>query len=431
MRIAIVGSGISGLVAAYLLHRKHEVTLFEANDYIGGHTHTLDVRWQGERHAIDTGFIVCNDRTYPNFLKLLDHLRVPIQPTSMSFSVRSDRTGVEYNGTSLNRLFAQRRNLFRPSFYRMLWDITRFNRESLALLEAPDEAVTVGEYVDEHDYSPEFVGQYLVPMGAAIWSCPPGVFRQFPMRFIVEFYHHHGLLSLRNRPQWYVIQGGSWCYVDQITAPFSEKIRLNCPVSSVTRYPEFVELTTENGAPERFDEVIFACHSDQALDILQDASRIEQQVLSEFPYQENTAVLHTDPAVLPRAKKCWASWNYHLPQDETAAATVTYNMNILESLKSRHVFNVTLNETEAIDPARIVQTMTYHHPIYTTMRAAAQARHGELIRQNRTSFCGAYWGNGFHEDGVNSALAVCRAFGQTLDQVLEGNVGSAARTVEV
>ena len=266
MRIAIVGSGISGLVAAYLLHREHEVTLFEANDYIGGHTHTLDVHWQGERHAIDTGFIVCNDRTYPNFLKLLDHLQVPIQPTSMSFSVRCDRTGLEYNGTSLNTMFAQRRNLFRPSFYRMLKDIPRFNRESLATVgDARRRASPWAITSNQHRYSPEFVGQYLVPMGAAIWSCPPGVFRQFPMRFIVEFYHHHGLLSLRNRPQWYVIQGGSRRYVEKLTAPFEDQIRLNCPVSAATRYPDFVELQLNDGAPERFDEVIFACHSDQAL----------------------------------------------------------------------------------------------------------------------------------------------------------------------
>lgn len=421
MRIAIVGSGISGLVTAYLLHQEHEITLFEANDYIGGHTHTVDVNWQGEQHAIDTGFIVCNDRTYPNFLKLLSHLQVPIQPTSMSFSVRCDRTGLEYNGTSLNTMFAQRRNLFRPSFYRMLRDILRFNREALELLGAPDEAITVGEYVDSRRYSPEFVGQYLVPMGAAIWSCPPGVFRQFPMRFIVEFYHHHGLLSLRNRPQWYVIQGGSRCYVEALTAEFRENIRLSCPVSAVTRSPDFVEIHTKNDPPERFDHVIFACHSDQALDILTDVSTIERDVLSEFPYEKNTVVLHTDPSVLPQSRKAWASWNYHLQEDETQAATVTYNMNILQSLSSKHVFNVTLNETDRIDPKRIIQTMTYHHPIYTTQRAAAQARHGELIQQNRTSFCGAYWGNGFHEDGVNSALAVCQSFGRTLDQVLQKN----------
>jgi predicted NAD/FAD-binding protein len=422
MRIAIVGSGISGLVAAYLLHEDHEITVFEANDYIGGHTHTVDVDWQGEQLVIDTGFIVCNDRTYPNFLKLLDHLGVARQKTAMSFSVRCDRTGLEYNGTSLNALFAQRRNLFRPSFYRMLRDITRFNRESLELLDSADDAITVGEYLDRHRYSAEFVGQYLVPMGAAIWSCPPGTFRLFPMRFIVEFYHNHGLLSLRNRPQWYVIQGGSRCYVEMLTATFQDKIRLNCPVSAVTRYPDHVELTGEDGAPEVFDQVIFACHSDQALDILTDASRNERELLSEFPYQKNSAVLHTDPTVLPKSRKAWASWNYHLPKSETAAATVTYNMNLLQSLSSRHVYNVTLNETEAIDPKSIIQSMTYHHPIYTTKRATAQARHGELIQQNRTSFCGAYWGNGFHEDGVNSALAVCRSFGQTLDNVIERQI---------
>ncbi len=419
MRIAIVGSGISGLVSAYLLHGEHEITVLEANDYIGGHTHTVDVDWQGEQLAIDTGFIVCNDRTYPNFLKLLDHLRVPIRPTSMSFSVHCQRTGLEYNGTSLNTLFAQRRNLFRPSFYRMLRDITRFNRESLALLDSAEEAITVGEYLDKHKYSPEFVGQYLVPMGAAIWSCPPGTFRRFPMRFIVEFYHNHGLLSLRNRPQWYVIAGGSRCYVETLTAGFRERIRLNCPVSQVTRYPERVEISTVEGPPESFDQVIFACHSDQALKMLTDPTSLERQLLQEFPYQENTAVLHTDPRVLPKLRKAWASWNYHLPKEETAAATVTYHMNILQSLASKHIYNVTLNETSAIDPSRIIQTMTYHHPIYTTNRAKAQARHGELIQQNRTSFCGAYWGNGFHEDGVNIALAVCRTFGLTLEEAIE------------
>ena len=419
MRIAIVGSGISGLVAGYLLSSEHEITVFEANDYIGGHTHTVDVDWQGERHAIDTGFIVCNDRTYPNFLKLLDHLGVPLQPTSMSFSVRSDRTGLEYNGTSLNTMFAQRRNLFRPSFYRMLKDILRFNRESLELLEKADDEITVGEYVESRGYREEFIGQYLVPMGAAIWSCPPGVFRRFPMRFIVEFYHHHGLLSLTNRPEWSVIPGGSRNYVENLTASFRGQIRLSCPVRSVRRFRDYVEVRADGGPADQFDQVIFACHSDQALDILDDATRIEQELLSEFPYQTNIAVLHTDPAVLPRTRKAWASWNYHLPKAETAAATVTYNMNILQSLESKHVFNVTLNETDRIDPKKIIQTMTYHHPIYTTKRASAQARHGELIQNGRTSFCGAYWGNGFHEDGVNSALKVSEAFGITLDDVIE------------
>lgn len=419
MRIAIVGSGISGLVAAYLLSTEHEIEVFEANDYIGGHTHTVDVDWQGERLAVDTGFIVCNDRTYPNFLKLLEHLGVPLQPASMSFSVRSDRAGLEFNGTSLSTMFAQRRNLFRPSFYRMLRDILRFNRESVELLKKADDEITVGEYVENRGYSEPFIGWYLVPMGAAIWSCPPGVFRQFPMRFIVEFYHHHGLLSLSNRPQWYVIPGGSRNYVEKLTATFRDRIRLNSPVTSVRRFGDFVEVNVSGRPTERFDQVVFACHSDQALDILDDATRIEQQLLSEFPYQENAAVLHTDPSVLPRRKKAWASWNYHLPKAETEAATVTYNMNILQSLKSKHVYNVTLNETDRIDPEKILRTMTYHHPIYTTKRAAAQARHKELIQNGRTSFCGAYWGNGFHEDGVNSALTICESFGITLDDVIE------------
>lgn len=423
MRIAIIGSGISGLTAASLLHDSHEINVFEANDYIGGHTHTVDVSLDDGQFSIDTGFIVYNDRTYPNFIHMLERLNVESQPTSMSFSVRCEDSNLEYNGSNFNGLFAQRRNFLRPRFYRMLNDIARFNRESLELLQSDDEDVTVGEYVSRRGYSKQFAELYLVPMGAAIWSCPPETFEKFPMRFIVEFYRNHGLLSLRNRPQWYVITGGSHCYVKPLVAPFRDRIRLSSPVAAISRNENSVTLSGPEISNESFDHVIFACHSDQALQILGDtASEAERELLGEFPYQENTVVLHTDTSVLPRRRRAWASWNYYMDdlpgradglsaEEPCRSATVTYNMNILQRLSSKNTFCVTLNRDQMIAPDRVLGRYIYHHPIYTTRRRLAQRRHDELINQNRTSFCGAYWGNGFHEDGVNSAMAVCKRLG--------------------
>jgi len=418
MKIAIIGSGISGMMAAYLLHQRHDVTVFEANDYIGGHTHTVDVPLEGKTYSVDTGFIVFNDRTYPNFIKLLDRLGVESQPTEMSFSVRCDRTGLEYNGTSLNGLFAQRSNLFRPRFYRMLLDIMRFNRESLAVLEDDREDLTIDAYLQRHGYSRPFAEQYLIPMGAAIWSCPPETFGQFPIRFIVEFYRNHGLLSLTNRPQWRTIVGGSQRYVEKLTAPYRDRIQLNAPVVRVLRDADGVELTVASrganpGRKERFEHVVFACHSDQALRILGDgATATERDVLCKFPYQKNVAVLHTDTSVLPRRRLAWASWNYHIRNDGAPAnATLSYNMSILQRLNAPETFSVTLNSDEIIDPSKVCGRYGYEHPIYTTERRAAQARHRELINMNRTSYCGAYWGYGFHEDGVKSAIAVGAGLG--------------------
>lgn len=414
MKIAIIGSGISGLTAAWLLHKRHDITVFEANDYIGGHTHTVDVELNGEQHAIDTGFIVYNDRTYPNFIALLRELGVDSQPTSMSFSVRCDRTGIEYNGTSLNTMFAQRRNFFRPRFIRMIRDILRFNREAVELLASENEEQTVDEFLHEKGYGSAFSEQYLLPMGAAIWSCPPETFGQFPMRFIAEFYHNHGLLSLTNRPQWRVICGGSKCYVEKLTAGFRNRIRLNSPVEMVSRNEESVSIHLPGSAEAHsYDHVVFACHSDQALAILgAGASPTERELLGAFPYQQNIAVLHTDESVLPRRRKVWASWNYQIGKEgPRQAATVTYNMNILQRLPTQTTFNVTLNSEDLIEPSRIIDRFVYHHPIYSTRRRAVQRRHGEVVDRNRTSFCGAYWRNGFHEDGVVSAMAVCRALG--------------------
>lgn len=415
MKIAIIGAGISGLTAAYRLCPAHDVTLFEANDYLGGHTNTAEVEVGGERQVIDTGFIVFNDWTYPTFIQLLDELGVRSRPTSMSFSVRCDSANLEYNGSSLNGLFAQRRNLLRPSFYRMLADIMRFNRDApeLVLGRATTDETTVGEFLARHRYSHEFAGHYLLPMGAAIWSCPVGTFENFPIRFIVEFYKNHGLLSIRNRPTWRVIEGGSRTYVAKMAERFRDRVRLSAPVDLVRRSANDVIIVPRNGTPETFDRVVFACHSDQALRMLADSTATERDVLSEFPYGRNTAVLHTDETVLPKRRRAWASWNYHLTgissQNASQAATVTYQMNLLQHLRSKHVFNVTLNSDQRIDPAKVLRRFEYHHPIFTVRRAAAQARHRELINVNRTCFCGAYWGNGFHEDGVVSALRVCEA----------------------
>lgn len=410
MRIAVIGGGVSGLSAAYWLGSDHDVTLFEANDYAGGHTQTLAVEHEGQRHAIDVGFIVFNDRTYPNFIRLLDELGVQSRPTTMSFSVRDDRAGLEYNGHSLASLFAQRRNLLRPSFYRMLADIGRFNSEAPRAVAECDGETTVGDFLARQNYSRHFVEQYLTPMGAAIWSCPTGAFAHFPIHFVVEFFQNHGLLSVRGRPTWRVIKGGSRTYVDAILRSFPGRVRLQTPVAAVRRLADRVEVQPRGGNPEAFDHVVVACHADQALRILgAEATAVERETLSAFPYSRNTAVLHTDASVLPRRRRAWASWNYRLSGDESAPPTVTYNMNLLQGLQSQNTFCVTLNDESSVAPQRILRRMEYHHPVFTTQRTAAQARHAELLGPHRTSFCGAYWGAGFHEDGVNSALAVVRA----------------------
>ena len=409
MKVAIIGSGISGLVAAYRLNAAHDITVFEANDYVGGHTNTHEINIDEERHSIDTGFIVFNDWTYPNFIALLDELGVPSQPTLMSFSVRDDRNGLEYNGESLNSLFAQRRNLLSPRFYLLLFDILKFNRLAQRFVGSSGDRTTVGEFLKKHRFSRAFSEQYLLPMGAAIWSCPAGAFAQFPIQFIVEFYQNHGLINLVNRPIWRVVQGGSKTYVSAITKSFQDRIRLRTPIVQVRREHDQVTLKTRCGETESFDHVIFACHSDQALRILgNDATATERELLTAFPYGKNIAVLHTDATQLPKSRRAWASWNYRVRGDGDAGldipSSVTYNMNILQGLKSKHTFCVTLNDIERIDPKSIIKTIEYHHPIFTSRRAVAQARHHELLNVNRTSYCGAYWRNGFHEDGVVSAL---------------------------
>jgi len=407
VNIAIIGTGISGLTAAWRLHRQHHLTIFEANGYTGGHTNTVEVDHRGRRYAIDTGFIVFNDWTYPGFIGLLDQIGVASQPTTMSFSVRCERTGLEYNGHDLNTLFAQRFNLFRPSFHRMLRDILRFNREAPALLD-DERDTTLNAYLRERGYSREFVEHYVIPMAAAIWSAEPGAMGAMPARFFVQFFKNHGLLSVSNRPQWRVIQGGSRRYVAPLTAPFRERIRLDCPVEWIRRQPNGVQIKPRYGGVEQFDEVIVATHSDQALRLLADPTAREREILGAIPYRENEAVLHDDARLLPRRKLAWAAWNYHLPAQPQARVAVTYNMNLLQNLDAPATFCVTLNRGEAIDPARVLYRTTYHHPVFTAEGVKAQARRDEISGVNRTWYCGAYWRYGFHEDGVDSGLAVAR-----------------------
>lgn len=425
MRIAIIGTGISGLVAAHHLHRGHELTLFEANDHIGGHTHTHDIEVDGQHHAIDTGFIVFNENNYPNFCGLLRELKVQSQPTSMSFSVRCDQTGLEYNGSSLNQIFTQRRNLFRPRFLGMLRDISRFNRLAMELLSQHDssddsrsdardgDALTVDAFVQRHRLGTCFYEKYLVPLGASLWSCPAALFRQFPIRFVAEFLHNHSMLQYAGRPVWRTIKGGSRQYVLPLVAPFRDRIRLSTPVVRVQRSADEVMLMLPDGRQATFDHVILACHADTALKLLADATPKERELLAAFPYQYNEAILHTDTSVLPRHRRAWASWNYHIPREACDRVSVTYNMNMLQNLTSSSTFCVTLNHDAGIDPAKIIKRIAYHHPVYTTQRAVAQKRHHELLGHHRTSFCGAYWGYGFHEDGVNSGLAVARSLQST------------------
>ena len=419
MKIAIIGTGIAGNVVANRLARRHDITVYEADDRIGGHTHTVDVLAGGRRWAVDTGFIVYNDLTYPNFVALLDELGVESQPSDMSFSVSDRRSGLEYNGASLNALFAQRSNLLRPTFHRMLRDILRFNREAPALLQARNDANTLGEYLQAGGYSRGFIEHYIVPMGAAIWSASLQGILDMPAAFFVRFFHNHGLLSVNDRPAWRVIKGGSRRYVEKLVAGHRDRIRLNTPVHWIRRHPGHIEVKARGAEPVRYDRVFMACHSDQALRLLTDPTPQERDVLGAIEYQVNEAVLHTDASLMPRRRRAWAAWNVHVPAagwqgpDKVA---LTYNMNILQGLGAPVEFCVTLNDSAAMDPAKIIQSIEYAHPIFTERAVAAQRRQREINGAHRTYFCGAYWRNGFHEDGVVSALDALEHFYEDLPE---------------
>jgi uncharacterized protein len=412
VKIAIVGGGISGLVAAHALHGRHEITLFEAEDRLGGHTHTVDVEWRGERAAIDTGFIVYNERTYPHFVRLLAKLGIETQPSDMSFGVACERSGIEWASRGLGSVFAQRRNLARPAFLRMLRDVLRFNRDARQLLEAgADEKVALGDYLCGAGYSREFVDLYAVPMGAAIWSADPQEFLRFPAAGFVRFFENHGLLSTRPGVSWRVVRGGSSRYVERLVAPFRHRVRTGSPVRAIRRSQHDVTLLV-GGDSLRFDRVILAVHSDQALRLLSDASVPERVVLRSIGYQRNDVVLHTDARLMPSNRRAWASWNYRVPRTGgRGGAQVTYHMNRLQSLRTQHDYFVTLGASDRIDPDRVIGRYVYDHPVFDAEAMAAQRRHEAIDGMNRTHFCGAWWGYGFHEDGVRSALSVCRRLG--------------------
>jgi predicted NAD/FAD-binding protein len=413
VRLAIIGGGVSGLVAAHLLARRHDVTVFEADGQPGGHVRTVAVETPQGPLAVDTGFIVFNDRTYPSFIRLLDRLGVASRDTEMSFSVRCDRTGLEYNGTSLDGVFADRRHLVSPSFLGMLRDVLRFNREG-ADQAARAGATSVRGFLAAHRYGRGFRDHYLLPMGASIWSCPTGTFLDFPIAFVMTFFANHGLLQLRDRPTWKVVRGGSARYVDALLARTPADLRLAAPVHGLSRHADHVAVRSARGV-ERFDEVVLACHADQARDLLDDPSVDEDRLLGAFPYAPNTAVLHTDAGWLPRRRRAWASWNYRVPAGDTALPAVTYHMNRLQHLEAARQYCVTLNPAAPIADGAEIARFTYTHPVFSAARIEAQAHHAALIRRSRTSYCGAYWGYGFHEDGVRSALAVTAAFGEGLD----------------
>ena len=410
MKVAIVGTGISGLTVAAGLAERHELTVFEAADWVGGHTNTVDVEEDGRTIAVDTGFIVFNDWTYPNFIALLRKLGVAWQPSNMSFSLQCGKTGLEYNGTSLNSLFAQRRNILRPSFLNMIWEILRFNREAPRLLATQDETTTLGAWLESRGFGGAFVEHYVVPMGRAIWSADEDAMLGFPARFFIDFFHRHGFLSVDNRPQWQTVAGGSREYVRKLIAPFAGQIRVATPVASVRRLPQGVALRTVAGETLQFDAVVFACHSDQALAMLEDPSQAEREILGAFPYAPNEAVLHTDESLLPRRPLARAAWNYHLRRDPGRGVALTYDMNVLQSLATRRRYLVSLNMTDAIDERRVLRTFSYSHPVYTPGAVAAQKRHAEISGPRRSFYCGAYWRYGFHEDGVVSGLTVLEQF---------------------
>lgn len=428
-KIAIIGSGISGLTCAYLLNSRHDVHVFEANDYLGGHTQTTDVMVAGQHYPVNTGFIVFNDWTYPNFIELMTQLGVATEASDMSFSVKAPASDMEYNGHDFNALFAKRRNLLNPKFWLMLRDILRFNKETRAELaaDAIDPQETLGHYLQRKGYGDYFRRYYIIPMGAAVWSASEAMMMAFPLCFFVRFFNNHGMLSVDDRPQWRVVSGGSRSYVSAIEQLLpASQIYLNTAVKKVCRAADGVDLSYQptgqqpgqkKGQQQHFDEVIFACHSDQALQLLSDASDAEQQILAAIPYQMNEVVLHTDASLLPKRKAAWAAWNYHIDEDHSQRDTVavTYYMNRLQNFSAcpEH-FCVTLNKSADIDPAKIIRSFQYAHPVFTLAGNAAQQRHHEINNQRHSHYCGAYWFNGFHEDGVNSALRVCESFGINL-----------------
>jgi predicted NAD/FAD-binding protein len=425
VRIAIVGTGISGMVAAWLLQREHEVTVFEARDRIGGHTNTVDVELEGRRFSVDTGFIVHNPRTYPNLISIFEELGVATAPTDMSFSVREQATGLEYSSQAL---LARRRNIMSPRIFLMVRDILRLNREAPQLLADSDLSTTLGDLLRDRGYSQAFVELYIVPMGAAIWSTDPRQMLSFPVQTFVRFLMNHGLTSLVDRPTWRIVQGGAREYVKKLTRSYADRIRLESPVEWIARNEQGVAVTVRGRKAEQFDRVVIAAHSDQALGMLADPSDAEREVLGAIRYQANDAVLHTDVSLLPHRRRAWASWNYHVPTQPKDRVVVTYDMNSLQGFgDAPATFCLSLNAGDRINPSKVLYRTSYQHPLYTPDSVAAQRRIDEISGPRHTFYCGAYWRYGFHEDGVVSALAVARKLGISRDTRVHADVDATSR----
>jgi predicted NAD/FAD-binding protein len=410
VRIAVIGSGIAGLGAAWLLSRQHEVVLFEKQARLGGHTHTHDVVQAGREYRIDSGFIVHNRPNYPLLTRMFEELGVASQETTMGFSVHDARSGLEYNATSLNTMFCQRRNLLSPKFLRMVAEILRFYREASRLLQESGPGPTLGVYLDAHGYSQLFIEDHLVPMASALWSSPSSTIMSFPAKSQVRFMANHHMLQVDGRPPWRVVQGGSSTYISALESAWRVQVRLATPAWSVRRDAEGVTVASKDGE-ERFDQVLLACHSDQSLALLSDASAAERSILGAIRFQDNETVLHTDARVLPRRRAAWAAWNAHVPAEPGADCTVSYCMNLLQSLQSPEPFIVSLNRSADIAEDKVIARMPYQHPVFDHDSIAAQARRPEINGVNRSWYAGAYWGFGFHEDGLRSGVEVARALG--------------------
>lgn len=408
MKIAIIGSGISGNTLAYYLNPHHQIALFESNDRIGGHSHTHHIDVFNQKVSVDTGFIVFNKKTYPNFLKLLHELKVPYENSAMSFSVKDSQKDFEYNGTNLNALFAQRKNFINPSFYKMIREILRFNKSSIILLSG-DEEISLGDYLKREGYSDFFKKYYILPMGSAIWSSNIKTMMQFPAKFFIQFFNNHGMLNINDRPQWLTISGGSINYVDKMIKPFRKKIKLNQNIKYVERKKDHIAIHHKDRV-EKFDWVFFACHSDEALKLIKSPNSHEKNILKAIPYTDNEVILHYDDHFMPKRKLAWAAWNYHIDDNANSPASLTYNMNILQNLKTEVPLLVTLNPLQKINKKKIIKTLSYAHPQYSLRSIEAQSKYHLISGVNRTSFAGAYWGNGFHEDGVKSALDAIQQF---------------------
>lgn len=406
MKVAVIGSGISGNTLAYLLNKNHDVTLYEKDKRIGGHSHTHEIVINNKKVNVDTGFIVFNKKTYPLFTSLLNNLGVKYENSNMSFSVFSKENNFEYNGTSLNSLFSQRRNLLSPKFLKMIFEILRFNKESIKL---KSKTILLKQYLKNNNYSTYFCKNYILPMGAAIWSSDINTILNFPAHFFIDFFKNHGMLSVTNRPQWLTIKGGSQEYVKKLTSGFKNKIRLNSKIKNIVRYKSYVVIE-DNKSKEKFDYVFFACHSDEALEILKKPTADEVKILRALPYQKNDIILHTDSSIMPQKKLSWAAWNYNIDSPDDSPITLTYNMNILQNIKTKEPLLVTLNPKLPISKGKVIKKLQYTHPKFSKHSVSAQLKNKIISGKNRTFYSGAYWGKGFHEDGVKSAYEAVKIF---------------------